>query len=257
MSAVDLREVGSIDLIDLDIISTFYGRDFLPYPFMLTRPSRFSTQREFDEYARSVPDRFNSGDFRVFQRSFASYVYSDVRVECHVQYIPPDTDSIRAVAWRLGDAGYLAKQRADEDVIDVYELSPYDLGPAIAESVVLTKPGRRAEIVIPEYVVCSDNNYAPRDFSVRSVVGAATATEVPRADVTAYARVQSHWRPTRRWGFDRGKKAVVWVRIKDDGEYICSTDFTSVRPMDRRALTEQTDKLIAEDVKSLRDFRNE
>jgi hypothetical protein len=260
VSEVDLRLVGSIDLIDLDILSTFHGRDFLPYPFMLTRPSRFSTQLEFDDYARLVPDRFRNGDLRIFQRSCASYLYFDIRVECHVQYIPPHTASVRAVACRVGDAGFLAKQRAEEDVIDVYELSPYDLGPAIADTVVLTTPGRRSEIVIPEYVEKyaprSQSAYAAEGLTVRSMAAATTATEVRRADVTAFARVQSHWRPTRRWGFDRGKEAVIWVRIKDDGEYIYSSDFTSARPMDRRTLADRTDRLIAEDVKSLRDFRS-
>jgi hypothetical protein len=256
VSGVDLRQVGSIDLTDLDIISTFYGRDFLPYPFMLTRPSRFSTQREFDEYARSVPDRFNNGDLRVFGRCWESYAHADIRVECHVQYIPADTASIRAVAYRVGDLGYLAKQRAEEDVIDVYELSPYDLGPAIADSVVLTKPGSRSEIVIPEYAPPSDNAYAAEDFSVRSTIPTTTTTEIRRAKVTAFARVQSHWQPTRCWGFDSGKNAVMWVRIKDDGEYIYETDFSLARPMDRRTLAERTDRLIAEDVKALRDFRN-
>lgn len=257
MTAVDLRPVGSIDLIDLDSISTFYGRDFLPYPFMLTRPPGFSTQRELDEYARSVPDRFSNGDLRIFYRCCESYVAADIRVECNVQYIPADTPSIRVVAHRAGELGFLAKQRPDEDIIDVYELSPYDLGPAIADSVVLTKPGSRSEIVVPEYLSRSDNANAPQDFSVRSVLPSSTATEVRSADVTAYSRVQSHWRQTRRWGFDRGKKAIVWARIKDDGEYIFSPDFTSARPMDRRTLAERTDRLIAEDVKSLREFRNE
>jgi hypothetical protein len=259
MSGVDLRQVGSIDLIDLDVLSRLHGRDFLPYPFMLTRPSRFSTQREFEDYARSVPDRFRSGDLRIFQRSFASYLYFDIRVECHVQYIPPDNASIRAVACRVGDFGYLAKQRAEEDVIDVYEISPYDLGPAIADSVALTKPGSRSEVVIPEYeakYAPTANVYAAEGFSVRSVVATSTAAEVRRADVTAFATVQSHWRPTRRWGFDRRKKAVIWVRIKDDGEYIFAPDFSVARPMTRQMLAERTDRLIAEDVKSLRDFRN-
>jgi hypothetical protein len=260
VSGVDLRLVGSMDLIDLDILNTFQGRDFLPYPFMLTRPSRFSTQPEFDEYARSVPDRFRNGDLSVFQRSCAAYLYFDIRVECHVQYIPPDTPSIRAVACRVGDLGYLAKQRAEEDVIDVYELSPYDLGPAIADSVFLSKPGSRSEITIAEYLSkygpAAENAYAAEGFSVRSAVATSTAIEVRRADVTAFARVQSHWRPTRRWGFDRGKNAVTWVRVKDDGEYLFSPDFALARPMTRQMFAERTDGLIAEDVKSLRDFRN-
>ena len=160
----DLHQIGSIDLTDLDIISKSYGRDFLPYPFMLTRPSRFSTRNEYVDYATSVPDRFNHGDLRTIRRWAASYAHADIRVECHVQYIPADTPSIRVVAHRAGELGYLAKQRPDDDVIDVYELSPYDLGAAVADSVDLTKPGNRSEIVIPEYVPRTDNADAARGF---------------------------------------------------------------------------------------------
>jgi hypothetical protein len=256
VSGVDLRHIGSGDLIDLDIINTFYGRDFLPYPFMFTRPTRFSLQSEFEEYARSVPDRFNNGDLRTFRRCAECYVNADIRVECHVQYIPADTPSIRVVAYRAEDLGFLAKQRPDEDIIDVYELSPYDLGPAIADSVVLTKPGRESEIVIPEYAPRSENTDAAEDYTVHSEVAAQIATKVRRADVTAYATVQSHWRPTRRWGFDRGKNAIIWVRIKDDGEYIYAPDFSLAKPMDRRMLAQRTDGLISEDLKILRDFRS-
>jgi hypothetical protein len=252
----DLRQVGSIDLVDLDIISRFYGRDFLPFPFMLTRPSSFATQHELDDYARSVPDRFNHGDLRIFRRWAASYAYADIRVECHVQYIPAETPSVRVVGSRVGELGYIAKQRPDDDVVDVYELSPYALGRAVADSVVVTKPGSRSEIVIPEWAPRSENAYAAEDFSLHPIVDTPSATEIRPAEVTAYGTVQSHWRPTRRWGFDRRKNAVVWVRIKDDGEYIYTTDFGKAVPMTLRRLAEQTDQLIAEDVAVLREFRN-
>ena len=251
------HEVGSIDLTDLDIISKSYGRDFLPFPFLLTRPSRFSTHDEYVNYATSVPDRFNHGDLRTFRRWAASYAYADIRVECRLQYIPADTPSIRVVANRAGELGYLAKQRPDEDVIDVYEVSPYDLGRAVADSVDLTKRGNRPEIVIPEYAQQRNNVDAAEDFTVLESTDISTATEVRRADVMAYGTVQSHWRQTRRWGLDRGKNAAVWVRIKDDGEYLFATDFREARPMTRPMLAERIDKLIAEDVKVLRDFRDE
>ena len=96
---------------------------------MLTRPSRFSTRNEFVDYARSVPDRLNHGDLRTFRRCAAAYAHADIRVECHVQYIPADTPSIRVVAHRVGDLGFLAKQRPDEDVIDVYEVIAVRSGP--------------------------------------------------------------------------------------------------------------------------------
>jgi hypothetical protein len=123
----------------------------------------------------------------------------------------------------------------------------------------LAKPGPRPEIVIPEYVrpaPPSDEAYGTEDFTVLEAANTSTASVVSRADVTAFGRVQSHWRPTRRWVFDRGKNAAVWVRIKDDGEYVFGADFRQARPMNGSTLAERIDRLIAEDVKVLRDFRN-
>ena len=172
---------------------------------------------------------------------------------------PPSTPSIRVIAHRAGELGYLAKQRPDEDVVDIYEVSPYDLGRAVAESAGLTKPGCRSQIVIPEYLQRrspSDNVDAAEDFTVLESADTSTPTEVPRADVTAYGTVQSHWRPTRRWGRDRRKNAAVWVRIKDDGEYLFVTDFRQAGPLTKPMLAERVDKLIAADIKALRDFRD-
>jgi hypothetical protein len=257
MSTDDLRKIGSIDLLDLDIISRFYGRDFLPYPFMFTQPSRFSWHDEYVEYARSVPDRFNHGDLRILQECAGSYANADIRVECHVQYIPADTPNVRVIAYRLDQLGFMAKQKPDEDVVDVYELSPYLLGAAVADSVALEKPGRRSAIVIPEYAPVADDAADSEDFTSRHTIeGARSATEVPRAEVAAFGTVQTHWRPTRRWGIDPGKNAAVWVRIKDDGEYLCAADFSEAKPMSRPVLAECIDRLISEDVKALRQFRN-
>jgi hypothetical protein len=258
VSRVDLDQVGSIELTDLDILSRSEGRDFLPYPFMRTRPSRFSSHNEYVEYAASVPDRFNYGDLGTFRRWAASYVYSEIRVECHVQYIPADTPSVRVVANRVGELGYLARQRQDpdEDIVDVYEVSPYDLGRVVAESAGLTGPGSQSEIVIPEYLAPADSFGAAEDFSVLDAID-TTFAEVRRADVTAFATVQSHWRPTRRWGLDTAKRAVVWVRIKEDGEYIYTPDFRRAKPLTETILAERIDKLIAEDVAALRNFRDE
>lgn len=252
-----LHKVGGIDLTDLDIISRSYGRDFLPYPFRLTRPNRFTTLNEFREYAISVPDRFNHGDLRTFRRWAASYAHAEIRVECHVQYIPDTTPSVRVVANRVGDLGYLARQRPDEDVVDVYQVSPYDLGRAIADSVELTQPGGLPEIVIPEYTPPADNADTTEGFTLKDVADTTTATEVRRASVTAFGTVQSHWRPTRRWGLDRGKNTAVWVRIKDDGEYLYAADAYVAKPMTTPVLVERTDALIAEDVAALREFRSD
>ena len=50
-----------------------------------------------------------------------------------------------------------ATQRPD-DVVEMFTLSPYDLGPAIAGMVELTKPGARPVIVIPDYVPQSSSS---------------------------------------------------------------------------------------------------
>jgi hypothetical protein len=268
MSTADLREVGSIGLLDLEIISKLSGRDFLPYPFMFTQPPKFKLYDEYFKYAKSVPDRYNNGDLRIFQKCAGSYADADIRVECHVQYIPADTPNVRVVAYRLDQAGFLAKQRPDEDVIDFYELSPYLLGPAVADSATLKKPGRRSGIVIPEYRQLPrlfpehawktpNNAQASDDVSIHDATdGEPSGIEVPRAKVTAFGTVQSHWHPTRSWGIDRGKDFAVWIRIKDDGDYLYQPDFSEAKPMSRPMLAERIDRLISEDVKALRQFRN-
>jgi hypothetical protein len=272
MSTADLREVGSIDLLDLDIISRLSGRDFLPYPFMFTQPSTFSLHDEYVAYAKSVPDSYTNGDLRIFQECARSYANADIRVECNVQYIPTDTPNVRVVAYRLDQKGFLAKQRPDEDIIDFYELSPYLLGPAVAESVALKKPGRRSGIVIPEYAPsgtlfgklfpeCAGtptNKAGPSDdVSIHQATDdEPTGTPVPRAEVSAFGTVQSHWRPTRSWGIDRGKNFAVWVRIKDDGEYLYKPDFSAATPVATPVLAERIDRLISEDVKAIRQFRS-
>ncbi len=256
MTTLDLRTVGSISLLDLDIISQFYGRDFLPFPFMFTQPSRFSRRDEYAAYAREVPERFNNGDLAIFQQCAGAYTGGDIRVECHVQHIPADTPSIRVVAVRIDQTGFLAKQRPDEDVIDIYELSPYLLGQAVADSVVLEKPGRRPVIIVPEYAAAPKGAGTSEDLTIhRPIDGAPDVIEVPRADMTALGRIQTHWRPTRRWGIDPGKKFAVWIRVKNDGEYLYKPDLTEATPMTRPILADRIDRLISEDVKALRQFR--
>lgn len=256
MSA-DLRIVGSISLLDLDIINKSYGRDFLPFPFMFTQPSRFTRRDAYVQYERSVPERFNNGDLAPFQPCFEAYVSGDIRVECHVQYIPAETPSIRVLATRLDQKGFLAKQRPGEDVIDIYELSPYLLGPAVADSAALQKPGRRRAIAIPEYARASHHGPTPDDVIIHHTIhSASNAIQVPRAEVTAFGTVQTHWRATRRWGIDPGKKYAVWVRTKDDGEYLYKPDLSEVIPVTRPMLAERIDRLISEDIKALRQFRS-
>ncbi|OBA57208.1 hypothetical protein A5647_24330 [Mycobacterium sp. 1100029.7] len=256
MSAVLAHQVGSLDLVDLNAISQFYGRDFLPYPFRLTQGPRFATRDEAFAYASTVPDRFNHGDLNTFMECVAAYDGADIRVECHVQYIPADTPSQRIIAYRAGHLGFFAAQKPDDDLVDIYAVSPYDLGAAIADAVVLTNPGLHSEIVIPEYIPRGRAEFDADAFSVRHRSASASEVTIPASEVTAYSTIQSHWRPTRRWGLDRGKRALVWVRLNEDGEYIYVPDHSHARPMTKPFLREQIDRLIADDVAILREFRH-
>jgi len=138
-----------------------------------------------------------------------------------------------------------------------YEVSPYDLGRAVCGFAGLTKPGGQPAIAIPEYFDLLGGNTDTAEEFILASADTTAAAEVRRADVTAFGTVQSHWRPNRRWGFDRGKNAVVWVRIKDDGDYIYTSDFRQAEPLSRPTLAERVDRLIAEDVAAIRKFRND
>lgn len=240
-------------LRDLKIISEYYGRSFMPYPFMQTKPDDFADLDAYEAYATSVPDRYNHGDLHESRKWFTTYLNADLRVECSVQYLDDaDAAGLRMVAHRLDDVGYLAIQQPD-DSVEVFTLSPYDLGAAVAGSVGLTTPGKHPAIVVPEYAARSI-----RSDDVAAVTrqrSAELATTVRRTDVTVFARVQSHWKPVRDWGFDRTKSAVVWVRLDNDGEYMYTRDLSCARPVSARQLSERIDLLIAKDIQALRELR--
>lgn len=250
------KQIGTLDLLDLRAISEFYGRDFLPYPFMITQPSGFVTQEEVDAYVNTVPDRFNHGDLNVFMECVVAYDVADIRVECHVQHIPDDTPSVRVMAYRTGQLGFFTNQRPDLDVIDIYAVSPYDLGAAICDAIALTESGRHPRVVVPEYVPPNQPNF-DTGMAVHHRHTSSEPVAIPACNVTAYGTVQSHWRPTRNWGFDRGKSAVVWVRIHGDGEYIYAPDRSHASPMTKEILHDRIDQLIADDIANLREFRRD
>jgi hypothetical protein len=244
--------VGSISIVDLTVVSRYFGRDFIPFPFMQTREAGMSPVA-FEEYERGVIDRFDNGDLRAIRNWAGTYVRSDIRVEAHVQFIPADTTSVRVVAHRMGDSGYFARQTV-ADVVEIFSLSPYDLGGAVAEAMETAKPGSQPAIVIPEYqprkpVVAEDAG-----VSVTSREESSGAAKILRSDLVAVATVQSHWRPTRKWGVDRAKAAVVWVRPANDGDYIYSPEFSAAHPMSKAQLAQRIDRLIADDIAVLRHF---
>lgn len=265
MAQVTLDPLGSVDLLEFTTICEFLGDETFRYPFMQTRRSPASFREAVDSLAPSLRDRFEGGDLRAFRGWAEAYSRADIRVDCRVHYASPDTGHIRILAYRVGERGFFASQRPDEDVIDVWQLSPYELGSAIAHSAGLTRPGSHARIVAPGYVgyFTDSNEEAERNTdggyrvtaTLRHSAARPTTVTVPNAEVTALATVQSHWRPARSWGVDQGKKYAAWVQIRGDGEYLYTPAFGHAEPVTEDGLRKQINRLIADDVAVLRSQR--
>ncbi|MDF2824802.1 MAG: hypothetical protein K0R68_2210 [Mycobacterium sp.] len=251
------REIGALDLLDLQLINQRHGRDSLPYPFMLTRPTRFEFVDELAEYAAQLPERLHSGDLAAFARCLEAWAHADVTVSGHVQYIPADTASIRVLAFRTGQAGYLLQQRADADVVDVYTISPFELGAAIAAAMSLAKIGRHLRIVIPEFVPIRPAATDTDDVVVRHEVTANSGVEVSASQMSAYARVQSNWRPAMEWGIDARKESLTWMRMEDDGDYLFVPERSTGIPLTVALLRQHIDGLIDADIEALHEARGE
>jgi hypothetical protein len=224
---------------------------------MQTQATPFATTDEAAAYGNSVLDRFHYGDLGVFADCVYGYANADIRVECHVQYIPADTSSVRLCAYRVGELGFFGAQRPDADMIDVYRLSPYELSAAVCDELPLTQPGRRSRIIVPEYAPKPRNAFDTGDFVIHHASEAPAEVTIPASEVSVYSTVQSHWLPTRRWGFDGRKSSVVWIRVIDDGDYIYARDFSHAVPMTGPPLHRRIDELIAEDIAILREFRRD
>ena len=250
---VALNRAGSIEVAGVAALSESYGRDFMPHPFAHTRSSEFAGLDDYTAYVTATLDRINHGDLRALKQWFVAYVNADIRVECAVEN--PGAPRGRLMAHRCGDAGYLAVQQPDADIVEVYTVSPYQLGAAIAGSLELTTPGKHQKIVIPEFAGRRTSDAEAPVTRQHRVDTVNEEINVPYAEMTRYARVQSHWQPARDWGFDRGKNAVVCVRIGDDGEYIYAPGFAHLTPMTARVLARRIDELIAEDVAAVRQAR--
>lgn len=187
----------------------------------------------------------------------SAYVDADIWVECRVHYRPEERADTRIMAYRVGESGFIATQRSEADVVDVYELSAYGLGAAIADLVELSHPGSRNRIVIPTYVdyfarTAPDPEDGYATTSVQVPVAGSAVQRVPSAEVAALAIVQSHSRPARAWGVDWDNKFLVWLRIRDDGDYIYDEDFRHAVPLSQTQLRNRIDGLIAEDVALVR-----
>ena len=251
----ELLPLDTIDLYDLKVLNEVHAYNFLPYPFMHTRPAEFGTVEDVAKHASTVRERYAGGDLKHLDKYMVSYAGADICVTLNIQYIPNDTPSVRIVAHRKDEQGFLAQQRPDVDLVDVYRLSPYELGAAISQRAAIDKPGQHAAIVVNEYLLPDQNVYDSGGFAVSETFVERAEVTVPRDDVTAYASVQSHWRRRAKWGPDWNKETLVWIQVRDDGDYIFASDMASAQPMTRSLLHERIDQLIAGDVAILREKR--
>lgn len=252
------REIGAIDLLDLQLINERQGRDPLPYPFMLTRSTRFEFAEEVARYAAQLPDRLRSGDLSAFAKCLEAWTRAEVTVTGHVQHVPADTASVRVLGFCTGQAGYLLEQRGYADIVDVHAVSPFELGAALAAAMRLERPGRHPRIVAPDDLVIRPAVAVDDDeVVVRHTVSTEPGVKVSVSQMSAYARVQSHWRPARDWGIDPGRETVTWVRLKDDGDYLGAPDRSHGIPLTTALLAERIDRLIAADLEMLREARGD
>lgn len=246
-----LTRVGRLDLIDLQALCDSYGREFLPHPFAHLRSSPFACYHEYAAHRTAVRDRLSEGDLSELNPWFSSYLDADIRVECVVSTVGAPRG--RLLAHRRGQLGFIAAQRPDEHLIEVYTVLPYELGPAIAGALTLTQPGKHARIAIPHFLRRAASSPGDdEDVRVQYRDLDSEAVSVAPAQVTRCTRVQSHWKPARDWGFDHTKNAVVWVTTKDDGDYIYTPNFEFLTPMTARGLTVRIDELIAQDIDQAR-----
>ncbi|WP_157895791.1 hypothetical protein [Mycobacteroides chelonae] len=249
---VALKRIAQVELVGLHAISEARGREFMPHPFAHTKSSPFSGIDEYTRYTHSLLDRVDHGDLGELGKWFSSYLAADLRVECSVS--TRGEPQGRIVAHRAGDSGYLAIQQPDEDIVEIFALSPFELGAAIAGSINFSHPGKHARIAIPELARPASHQES-ESVSVAStrvqLTHAPGGTVVSRSQIAMFGRAQSRRQPAREWGFDRQKKAIVWVRINDDGDYIYAPGFAYLTPLTARDLSQRVDRLIAEDIAAI------
>lgn len=256
MSTVRLTPLGSAELVDLIGMCPGNG-DGVPYPFWRTRRDPY-----WGDIAQKLPpfgDRFDE-ELSPLRPWVETYGCADIWVEGRVKAFTENTPDIRLLAHRAGEAGFIAAQHPATDVVDVYRLSPLDLGAAVAGMAKLTQPGSRPAIVLPGFldhfidkpadVTDDEDDY---DVSIRVNAGSSSrATILDYDNVILLGIVQSRCGPSEVRGVDWARDAVVWVRIRGDGDYVYTSDRGHAVPVTARTLRDRIDQLIAADVAVLR-----
>lgn len=255
---VAMNRLGDIGVRDAETITEACGGDFLPHPFGRPASSPFNSSAEFAEYQRSVVDRFQHGDLKVFTEWFTTYPLADIWIDCLII----SSSLHRIVAHRSGDDGFFATQRPDGDVINVFTVTAYDLGAAIAQAVPLTRPGQHTKLLKVAGPWTRSRPAARPVFdggvSVRNVALTPVGA-IPQGVIATTGMVQSRHQPAREWGFDPRAEVLEFVTFQDDGDYVVTSagERDHWVPVTRKLLARRIDELIAADVQAIRRARGE
>lgn len=229
-----LDAVGTIAVVDLEAACELYGRDALPYPLGRSRPvgSVWLLTREVG----AIEDRL-SGDLAGIRAWVEALVRADVCMGCRVSHRDGDTPDLRVNGLRAAEAGFVAVQHSDPDVVDavdIYAVSPADMSAVIADSVGLIRPGSHPHIAVagmedrlpappPEAV----DEYDDFGFLIPHAESEGPPVHVVDGrDVAAIGTVQSLDGSTRHW-----------VQVDDDGDYLYAPDDAGyAEPLDAERL---------------------
>lgn len=256
-----LKHVGSVALIDLIGMCDESG-DGVPFPFW--RYEREPYWGELEPASVPFVERVR-GELRHLREWVETYRDADIWVECRLKPFAPGNPAVRLIAHRAAEAGFIAVQRPGVEVVDVYRLSPLDLGAAVAGLAGLTQPGRRPAIRIPGFLenfigqtdelrrVDDFDDDRGLDVNVRDrTTGPGASTIAEFDDVMLMATVQSRCEPSEVRGVNWARDVVVWVRIEGDGDYVYTPDRSRAVPVTAQTLRTRIDDLIAADVAVLR-----
>jgi len=78
MSQTALTKLGSIRLPEVEALSTYAGRDFIPFPFLATEENPHTYAEDYGAFASSVIERYQQGDLQIFAKWARTYESADI-----------------------------------------------------------------------------------------------------------------------------------------------------------------------------------
>jgi hypothetical protein len=249
------RRLASVTVLELHVFSQRWGRAFMPYPFRFTRPIPYESDAELSAHRAEVVEGLAGGRYDALRRWFDVQL-RDAEIRVEGSFTTADgTASAGISATRWQDVGFVARQD-DDDVITVEQVSAYELGAEVAKLADLSgKPGAHDRVTVPDIGI--HRRAATRPVDATAVVDPVAEPEPTRLapeSLLAGGEIQSAYLPAKRWGRDRSKSFIGWLRTRS-GDYVVGEPYEYATPVTRSQLTERVDRLIAADVAAIRALR--